>query len=90
MGSDALKLLWIASILVFFMNLPFGYWRARVPRYSLQWILAIHSPVPLVIACRLLLGLGWQLITFPVLMGAFFGGQLAGGLLQKLNKDSRQ
>jgi hypothetical protein len=79
-----LKLLWIAGILVFFINMPFGYWRSRVPKFSGQWILAVHMPVPLVIACRLFLGLGWHLITFPILIGAFFAGQFAGGKLQRL------
>lgn len=77
-------MLWIASVLVFLINLPFGYWRSRVPRFSAQWILAIHAPVPLVIACRIFFGLGWHLITFPVLIGAFFAGQLAGARLQRL------
>jgi hypothetical protein len=63
---------------VFLLNLPFGYWRSRSRKFSLQWILAIHAPVPLVVACRILLGLGWHLVTFPVLIGAFFAGQFAG------------
>jgi hypothetical protein len=79
-----LRFLWIAGILVFLINLPFGYWRSRVRRFSLQWILAIHVPVPLVVACRLLLGLGWHLVTFPVLITAFFAGQFAGSRLQRL------
>jgi hypothetical protein len=79
-----LKLLWMAGILVFFINMPFGYWRARVRKFSAQWILAIHMPVPLVVACRIFLGLGWHFITFPILIGAFFAGQFAGGKLQSL------
>ena len=78
---DVIRLLVIAAIIVFAVNLPFGYWRAHVRRFSLQWILAIHAPVPLVVACRFLLGLGWHLITFPVLIGAFFAGQFAGSRL---------
>jgi hypothetical protein len=74
--------LWIAAIIVFLINIPFGYWRARTRKYSPQWVLAIHTPVPFVVACRFLLGLGWRLYTFPVLMGAFFAGQFAGGKLR--------
>ena len=77
-----MKMLGIASILVFIINLPFGYWRSRVRKFSLQWILAIHAPVPLVVACRILLGLGWHLITYPVLIASFFAGQLAGAKLK--------
>jgi len=76
-----MKLLGIA-VIIFILNIPFGYWRARVKRLSPQWFLAIHLPVPAVIALRLLSGLGWQIITFPVLMGAFFSGQFLGGRLQ--------
>jgi len=76
-------MLWVAASLVFFINLPFGCWRSRVRRFSLPWILAIHLPVPLVVACRIVLGLGWHLITFPVLVGAFFAGQFVGARLQQ-------
>jgi hypothetical protein len=77
-----LKLLSVAAIIVFLINIPFGYWRSRVRKFSLQWILAIHIPIPFAIACRLILGLGWHLSTFPVLISAFLIGQLAGGKLQ--------
>lgn len=72
-------ILWIVAAIVFVLNLPFGYWRSRARRFSAQWILAIHLPVPLVIACRILSGLGWHFITFPVIFGAFFLGQFVGG-----------
>ena len=73
--------LWLVAAFVFVLNLPFGYWRARVRRFSAQWILAIHLPVPIVVACRVLSGLGWHLATFPVTIGAFFLGQFIGGKL---------
>lgn len=75
--------LWIVAAIVFVLNLPFGYWRSRVRRFSFPWILAIHLPVPLVIACRIFSGLGWQLISFPVMIGAFFLGQFVGGKLMR-------
>jgi hypothetical protein len=75
------KLLLIVAFVVFLVNLPFGYWRARVVKFSFRWVLAVHLPVPIVIACRVFSGLGWQLITFPVLICAFFLGQWAGGIV---------
>jgi len=74
--------LWMGSVLVFVANLPFGYWRAGTKRFSAQWVLAIHLPVPLIISIRLFGGLGWQLITFPFLMGPFIAGQWVGGRLR--------
>lgn len=75
-----MKLFAVAAA-VFLLNLPFGYWRARVPARSRQWFLAIHLPVPLVIALRVFSGLGFQPLSFPLIIGAFFLGQYAGGKL---------
>ncbi len=72
----------IVAAAVFVLNLPFGWWRAGVPRLSRSWFLAVHVPVPLVVALRLLSGLGFRLSTIPVLVAAFFAGQLAGGRLR--------
>ena len=76
--------LWFVAAIVFFLNLPFGLWRARVRRFSWQWILAIHLPVPPIIALRIYSGLGWRFITFPVLIGAFLLGQVLGGRANRL------
>ncbi|HTY63060.1 MAG TPA: hypothetical protein VMG30_12495 [Acidobacteriota bacterium] len=77
-----MKILWIA-IIVLILNLPFGFWRASAKKFSSQWILAIHLPVPLIVALRIYSGLGWRLATFPVLIGAFFLGQFIGGRLRR-------
>jgi hypothetical protein len=74
----------MAALLIFAFNVPFGYWRSRVRRFSPQWLLAIHLPVPFAIACRLSMGLGWHFITFPVLIAAFFAGQFAGSKIRYL------
>ncbi len=64
------------------LNLPFGFWRAGVRKFSLAWFLAVHAPVPLIVGMRLAAGLGWRPSTFPLLVGAFFGGQFIGGRLR--------
>jgi len=74
------------AIFIFILNLPFGYWRANVKKLSLQWALAVHIPVPFVIFLRIFSGIGWAFITYPILVGAFFLGQLSGGFLLKLSK----
>ncbi len=86
-----MKTLLVVAGTVLTFNLPFGYWRSNVKRFSKQWFLAVHIPVPFVIALRILSGMGWRLITFPVMVGAFFTGQLLGGVIQYLynkNKNS--
>jgi len=75
--------LWYIGGIVLLLNIPFGYWRENVRKFSLQWILAIHLPVPVVIALRIFSKLGWHFVTFPVLIGAFFTGQFVGGYLHK-------
>ena len=74
---------WAVALAVIVLNLPFGFWRAGTRKFSLPWFLAIHVPVPLIVGVRLVSGLGWQLSTFPVLVGAFFTGQFLGGLLRR-------
>lgn len=76
------KLLAVAAV-VLVLNLPFGYWRASVPKLSRSWFLAVHAPVPFIIALRIFSGLGWHWMTFPVLVSAFFLGQFLGGRIQK-------
>jgi hypothetical protein len=78
-----------SAVAVLVLNLPFGYWRAGTERFSRGWFLAVHSPVPFVIAIRFLAHLGWQFVTFPVLVCAFFLGQLAGGFLRQGPRPSR-
>lgn len=60
------------GLAVFLLNLPFGYWKASVPRFSVSWVLAIHLPVPAVVALRLGLGVGWAWFSFPPLSLPFF------------------
>jgi hypothetical protein len=67
------------ALVVLVLNLPFGYWRAGVRRFTLPWFLAVHAPVPLVVGVRLLTGLGWHLATVPVIALAFLAGQVLGG-----------
>ena len=76
-----LRLLAVAAATLV-LNLPFGFWRAGVRKYSPAWFLAVHATVPLIVGMRLAAGLGWRLSTFPVLIGAFFGGQFIGGRIR--------
>jgi len=73
--------LWIVALIVFVFNIPFGYWRANTKKYSFQWFLSIHLPIPFIIILRMIYSLGFKFITYPVLIGAFFSGQFLGKII---------
>jgi hypothetical protein len=72
----------IAIGVTFIINVPFGYWRAGVRRFSPQWFVAVHAAVPMVIALRFALGLPFRWSMFPLFVAAYFGGQFAGSRLR--------
>jgi hypothetical protein len=76
----------IATIAIFILNIPFGYWRANVKKFSFQWFLAVHIPVPIIIALRILVSIGFAWYTYVFFVGAFFLGQSFGSLLHKSRK----
>jgi len=71
----------IILIAIALINLFFGYWRAATRRLSLQWILAIHIPVPVAILLRLSF-LGWSWLMLPTFVAAFAIGQYSGSLVR--------
>jgi hypothetical protein len=73
----------LITILVFLLNIPFGYWRANVKRFSTQWFLAIHIPVPFIVALRILSGVGFAWETYLFMVAGYFLGQQFGSMLMK-------
>ncbi len=71
----------MATLVTFIINFPFGYLRAGQKKLSLKWFLYIHLPVPLVILVRYLFELGFEIITYPFLVSAFFLGQALGAII---------
>ena len=69
----------IVSGVVFFINLICGYWRVQTKKFSIRWLIAVHLPIPFVIFLRVVSGIGWQLLTFPVFVVMYFAGQYLGG-----------
>jgi hypothetical protein len=80
----------LVAVLILLLNLPFGFWRAGVRKFSPAWFVAVHAPVPLAIGLRLASGLGWRLGTLPLFVGAFFAGQFLGGRLRGARRRQRQ
>lgn len=73
----------VVTLIVFLLNIPFGYWRANVRKFSLQWALAIHIPVPVIIVLRIFSDIGFAWVTYVFLVAAFFAGQKLGYYFSK-------
>lgn len=73
--------IFIVVTCTFLINIVFGYWRANTRKFSLEWILAIHIPVPIAIGLRLAL-LGWIWYLIPAFVLDFTAGQYLGGKLR--------
>ena len=68
-------------LVVFLINLPFGYLRSNATKFSKQWMMAVHIPVPVVFLLRFFSGLGLAYI--PLLVLSDIAGQIAGGKLRE-------
>jgi len=68
---------------IFIINLPFGYWREGVRKFSPAWFVAVHAAVPIVVVMRMSLGIKWSLAILPLMVAAYFGGQAAGARLRR-------
>ena len=68
-------LLILVAIIVFLVNIPFGYWRANADTFSLQWILSIHLPISLINLLRIYSGIGFEFITYPIIIITFIHEQ---------------
>ncbi len=75
-------MIWAIAILILLINLPFGFWRAGLRKFSPAWFVAVHAPVPIAVGLRFASGLGFQWQTLPLFVAAFFGGQWLGGRLR--------
>ncbi len=67
-------------LIVFLINLPFGYLRSKATKFSRRWMMAVHIPVPFVFLLRMLSGFGLTVI--PLLVLSDIAGQIVGGKLR--------
>jgi len=83
LDKDRIKMMTINELmlLVFLINLPFGYFRSKATKFSRQWMMAVHIPVPFVFLLRIFSGFNWTVI--PLLVLSDVAGQIAGGKLRK-------
>lgn len=68
------------TFLAIAVNIPLGWLRSRVHRFSWQWFLWIHLSIPLIIICRVSSHISWRWI--PLLIASTVTGQLIGGRIR--------
>jgi hypothetical protein len=74
----------LVALGVFAINLPFGWWRAGLRKFSPAWFVAIHAPVPLVVALRWAAGIPFEWQLLPLFVAAYFAGQFTGARMRPL------
>jgi hypothetical protein len=72
----------LAIMATFVVNVPFGYRRAGVRKFSPAWFVAVHAAVPIVVGLRFALGLPFRWSVLPLFVIAYFGGQTVGARLR--------
>ena len=65
----------------FLINLPMGWWRAGVRKFSPMWFVTVHAAIPLVVLMRLKSEIGFAWYTYPPMIIGYFGGQFLGAVL---------
>ena len=77
----------LVSAICFVVNLPLGYWREGLRKFSLLWIVAIHASIPFVIAFRYAIGLPYSAmpitVTAPVVIASAVAGQIIGSRFRR-------
>jgi hypothetical protein len=70
-------------LFVFVVNLPFGYWRESVVKFSVAWFVAVHAAVPLILVFRGWLEMPFDWAVLPFAVAAYFAGQTVGALSRR-------
>ena len=67
--------------LTIIVNIPLGFLRQAVEKFSFAWYFYIHISIPLIIYLRIKSGYSWKLI--PLTLGGAILGQIIGGRLRR-------
>jgi len=73
----------IIALVTFIINVPLGYWREGVKKFSVKWFIAVHAAVPVVITLRIIAGVKWQVPVIAFLVFCYFIGQFSGARLRR-------
>lgn len=66
---------------VFLLNLPFGYYREGTRKFSIQWFLAIHLPIPAIYFIRKAENITTWVIPFSLVFA--IAGQIVGARIRQ-------
>jgi hypothetical protein len=75
-----MKLL-LVVLFTFLVNIPFGWLREGVKKFSPLWFLYVHFPIPFIVALRIYLGI--ELKYAPLLIAVAIAGQAVGAKLRR-------
>lgn len=67
------------ALSAFFLNIPFGHLRNFTRKFSWQWFLCIHTPIPVLAYFRIKSGIPWHyifLFLFLAILGQVVGARL--------------
>ena len=76
-----METLFLVILLTFLLNVPFGWLREGVRKFSFSWFLYVHFPIPFIVAMRVGLGIPWKFAPLLVLVAVL--GQLAGAKMRR-------
>ncbi len=71
-------MVYIIASAVLLINVPFGYWRKSVRKFSFSWFASIHIPVIISIFLRYIVNIETRFTVVLLFVSAFFVGQLLG------------
>lgn len=71
----------VIAILSYLINLPFGYWRCKEKRFSLNWFLAIHIPVTITVFARYAANKDFHWAYMALFIAVYAAGQQTGKLI---------
>ncbi|MBI9068091.1 MAG: hypothetical protein JEZ09_12415 [Salinivirgaceae bacterium] len=71
-------MLYLIASIVYFVNIPFGFWRKSTRKFSFAWFASIHIPVFISIGLRYISGIETRFINILIFVTVFFAGQISG------------
>ncbi len=70
----------LIMLLALVLNIPLGYLRSRVRKFSARWFIYVHISIPVIIAARVLSHTDYRFI--PLFILAALAGQYIGGKME--------